>query len=79
MKAVWEGIAKKFNGLGLSGISMACAGLALVIASPQESLLQYALYLLMFNAVAYSLFIKCPAFEGQFNEVSRNDKKLYFS
>ncbi|WP_267865227.1 DUF3693 domain-containing protein, partial [Vibrio parahaemolyticus] len=25
---------KKFNGLGLSGISMACAGLALVIASP---------------------------------------------
>ncbi|ELA9342523.1 hypothetical protein QTV34_001806 [Vibrio parahaemolyticus] len=79
MKAVWEGIAKKFNGLGLSGISMACAGLALVIASPQESLLQCALYLLMFNAVAYLLFIKCPAFEGQFNEVSRNDKKLYFS
>ncbi|TOH06775.1 hypothetical protein CGI90_23565 [Vibrio parahaemolyticus] len=44
MKAVWEGIAKKFDGLGLSGISMACAGLALVIASPQESLLQCALY-----------------------------------
>ncbi|HBN6202225.1 TPA: hypothetical protein L3M66_000775 [Vibrio parahaemolyticus] len=39
MKAVWEGIAKKFNGLRLSGISMASAGLALVIASPQESLL----------------------------------------
>ncbi|EJG1681142.1 hypothetical protein BWH99_RS09390 [Vibrio parahaemolyticus] len=44
MKAVWEGIAKKFNGLGLSGISTACTGLALVIASPQESLLQCALY-----------------------------------
>ncbi|MBE4096653.1 hypothetical protein HJ106_10840 [Vibrio parahaemolyticus] len=39
MKAVWEGIAKKFNGLGLSSISMVCAGLALVIASPQEPLL----------------------------------------
>ncbi|HCZ9673273.1 TPA: hypothetical protein O4I60_004007, partial [Vibrio parahaemolyticus] len=39
IKAVWEGIAKKFNGLGLSGISMACTGLALVIASPQEPLL----------------------------------------
>ncbi|EJG1650333.1 hypothetical protein ABV436_001410 [Vibrio parahaemolyticus] len=39
MKAVWEGIAKKFNGLELSGISMACTGLAVVIASPQESLL----------------------------------------
>ncbi|EJG1927232.1 hypothetical protein BS045_RS20900 [Vibrio parahaemolyticus] len=45
MKAVWEGIAKKFNGLGLSGISMVCAGLALVISSPQEPLLQCALYL----------------------------------
>ncbi|HIF6101745.1 TPA: DUF3693 domain-containing protein [Vibrio parahaemolyticus] len=46
IKAVWEGIAKKFNGLGLSGISMACTGLALVIASPQESLLQCALCVL---------------------------------
>ncbi|HCE2171224.1 TPA: hypothetical protein NGT34_000069 [Vibrio parahaemolyticus] len=44
MKAVWEGTAKKFSGLGLSGISMACTGLALVIASPQEPLLQCALY-----------------------------------
>ncbi|HBC3386019.1 TPA: hypothetical protein KDX83_002140 [Vibrio parahaemolyticus] len=79
MKAVWEGTAKKFNGLGLSGISMACTGLALVITSPQEPLLQCALYLLMFNAVAYSIFIICSSFEGQFNEVSRNDKKLYFS
>ncbi|EGR3455370.1 hypothetical protein DMK83_18515 [Vibrio parahaemolyticus] len=68
-------MAKRFNGLGLSGISMVCAG----FASPQEPLLQCVLYLLMFNSVAYSLFIKCPAFEGQFNEVSRNDKKLYFS
>ncbi|QEL43567.1 hypothetical protein BSR23_025010 [Vibrio parahaemolyticus] len=46
MKAVWEGTTKKFNGLGLSGISMACTGLALVIASPQELLFQYALYVL---------------------------------
>ncbi|QIR99230.1 hypothetical protein FR741_08195 [Vibrio diabolicus] len=46
IKAVWEGIAKKFNGLGLSGISMACTGLALVIASPQEPLYQCALYVL---------------------------------
>ncbi|EGQ9459699.1 hypothetical protein F1K68_20925 [Vibrio parahaemolyticus] len=73
MKAVWEGIAKKFNGLGLSGISMACAGLALVIASPQESLLQCVLYLLMLNAIAYANSIKCLSFEGLFNEVSRND------
>ncbi|HCE4638728.1 TPA: DUF3693 domain-containing protein [Vibrio parahaemolyticus] len=44
IKAVWEGIAKKYNGLGLAGISMACGGLAMVISSPSESLLQYALY-----------------------------------
>ncbi|HHF3240692.1 TPA: DUF3693 domain-containing protein [Vibrio alginolyticus] len=46
IKAVWEGIAKKYNGLGLSSISMVCTGLALVIASPQEPLLQCALYVL---------------------------------
>ncbi|MGR5278812.1 DUF3693 domain-containing protein [Vibrio rotiferianus] len=44
IKAVWEGIAKKFNGLGLSGISMACTGLAVALTSPQESLYQCALY-----------------------------------
>ena len=46
IKAVWEGIAKKYNGLGLAGISMACGGLAMVISSPSEPLLQYALYVL---------------------------------
>ncbi len=46
IRCMWENIAKKFDGLGLSGISMACAGLALVIASPQEPLLQCALYVL---------------------------------
>ncbi|ENP8449395.1 hypothetical protein HJ199_14315 [Vibrio parahaemolyticus] len=73
MKAVWEGTAKKFNGLGLSGISMACTGLALVIASPQEPLSQCALCPLMLNSVAYYCPIKCLSFEGLFNEVSRND------
>ncbi len=52
---------------------MACAGLALVIASPLESSHQCALYLLMLNAIAYSYPIKCLSFEGLFNEVSRND------
>ncbi|CAH1531481.1 hypothetical protein THF1D04_30161 [Vibrio owensii] len=34
--------------------------------------------MLMFNAVACSLFIEYPAFEGQFNEVSRNDEDYIF-
>ncbi|HCE1697878.1 TPA: hypothetical protein NJ132_003228 [Vibrio parahaemolyticus] len=36
-------MAKKFDTLGLSSISITCAELALVIASPQEPLLQCAL------------------------------------
>ncbi|HCG7440324.1 hypothetical protein HJ144_16180 [Vibrio parahaemolyticus] len=66
-------MAKKFNGLGLSGISMACAGFAVVFTSPLEPPHQCALYLLMLNAIAYASPIKCLSFEGLFNEVSRND------
>jgi hypothetical protein len=46
IKAVWEGIAKKFNGLGLPSISMACAGFAVAFSSPVESLQQFALCIL---------------------------------
>ncbi|MGY6515372.1 DUF3693 domain-containing protein [Vibrio parahaemolyticus] len=66
-------MAKKFDRLGLSSISITCAELTLVIASPKESLYQCALWALMLNAIAYAYPIKCLSFEGQFNEVSRND------
>ncbi|EOV8094447.1 DUF3693 domain-containing protein, partial [Vibrio parahaemolyticus] len=33
MKAVWKGIAKKFDGLRISGFSMVCAGFAVVFTS----------------------------------------------
>ncbi|WP_417507824.1 DUF3693 domain-containing protein [Marinomonas gallaica] len=46
IKSMWESIAKKYNGLGLSGISMAAAGLAVVISSPVRSSIQCALYVL---------------------------------
>ena len=46
IRGMWENIAKKYNGLGLAGISMACGGLAMVISSPSEPLLQCALYVL---------------------------------
>ncbi|EHY0932385.1 hypothetical protein C1S86_21030 [Vibrio parahaemolyticus] len=46
MKAVWKGISKKFDWLGISRFSMVCAGLALVIASPKEPLYQCALCIL---------------------------------
>ncbi|HGS5088989.1 TPA: DUF3693 domain-containing protein [Vibrio parahaemolyticus] len=66
-------MSKKFDRLGLPSISITCAELTLVIASPQEPLYQCALYLLMLNAIAYVSSIKCLSFEGLFNEVSRND------
>ncbi len=46
IRGMWENIAKKYNGLGLTGISMACGGLAMVISSPSEPLLQCALCIL---------------------------------
>ncbi|MFN1651150.1 DUF3693 domain-containing protein [Vibrio rotiferianus] len=46
IRGMWENIAKKYNGLGLTGISMACGGLVMVISSPSESLLQCALCIL---------------------------------
>ncbi len=42
----WASIAKKFNGLGLSSISMVCGGLALVISSPAKALSQCVLSIL---------------------------------
>ncbi|WP_347364185.1 DUF3693 domain-containing protein [Vibrio vulnificus] len=42
----WANIAKKYNGLGLRGISMACGGLAMWIGSPTEALAKCALCIL---------------------------------
>ncbi|MCY9803354.1 DUF3693 domain-containing protein [Vibrio scophthalmi] len=42
----WAAIAKKFNGLGLSSISMASGALALVFYTPKEALAQCALCIL---------------------------------
>lgn len=38
IKAVWESMAKKFNGLGLQGITMACGGFALWMMQTKEAL-----------------------------------------
>ncbi|ELN6932060.1 hypothetical protein RZY48_001441 [Vibrio navarrensis] len=46
IKAYWERIAKKYNGLGLTGISIACGALALLISDPVMPLSQCVLYIL---------------------------------
>ncbi|HGF3740168.1 TPA: DUF3693 domain-containing protein [Vibrio parahaemolyticus] len=76
-------MAKKFEILGLSSISITCAELALVIASPQEPLHQCALCDVMYNynyndkSISYG--IEYAFFENVKNEVPRNDKKLCIS
>ncbi|MFV8462081.1 DUF3693 domain-containing protein [Vibrio campbellii] len=37
-QTLWNSIAKKYNGLGLTSISMTCAGLALMAATPNKAL-----------------------------------------
>ncbi|HGV9306389.1 DUF3693 domain-containing protein [Vibrio sp. LQ2] len=46
IKAYWERIAKKYNGLGLQGLSMALGGLMLYAVQLKELLLQCALCIL---------------------------------
>ena len=46
IRGMWENIAKKYNGLGFAGISMACAGFAVAFSSPMGSSIQCALYVL---------------------------------
>ncbi len=45
-QALWANIAKKFNGRGLQGISMACGGLVMWIGSPSEAIAKCALCIL---------------------------------
>ncbi|MBY8245420.1 hypothetical protein KW524_14860 [Vibrio fluvialis] len=43
IKALWESMAKKYNGLGLQGLSMAVGSLALYATEAKASLYQCAL------------------------------------
>ncbi len=45
-QALWANIAKKYNGLGLRGISMICGGLAMWIGSPVDVMAKCALCIL---------------------------------
>lgn len=81
-QTLWNNIAKKYNGLGLQKLSLAISGLAFWIGHPTEAIAKCALCELMFNGTGITkkyIFINSLIFERDVNEVSRNDKKLYFS
>ncbi|MGF1711013.1 DUF3693 domain-containing protein [Vibrio kagoshimensis] len=46
IKQLWEHIAKKYNGLGFSGISTACGGFALWMMQAKEAVSQCVLCIL---------------------------------
>ncbi|ENM5788814.1 hypothetical protein V4V45_000637 [Vibrio mimicus] len=46
IKAYWERIAKKYNGLGLQGLSMACGALVLSYDAHSEAIFNCALCIL---------------------------------
>ncbi|EJL6630019.1 hypothetical protein NMS34_003463 [Vibrio cholerae] len=79
IKALWESIAKKQNGLGLRTISMLCGGLAVSMSQVNELLLQCTLRLLMVNVAINSNAYKTSAFGSFINESKRNDKEFCFS
>lgn len=79
IKALWESIAKKQNGLGLRTISMLCGGLAVSISRFNELISQCVLGLLMVNVAINSNAYKTSAFGSFINESKRNDKEFCFS
>lgn len=79
IKALWESIAKKQNGLGLRTISMLWGGLAVSISQFNELISQCVLGLLMVNVAINSNAYKTSAFGSFINESKRNDKEFCFS
>ncbi|MDC8110026.1 DUF3693 domain-containing protein [Vibrio sp. CCUG 15886] len=67
------------DGLSLSGISIACGGLAMWIGSPAEALAKCALCGLMLSVEYINGAYETSRFRSFINEVLRNDKKLCFS
>lgn len=78
-KAYWERIAKKYNGLGLQGLSMALGGLMLYAVQLKELLLQYALCVIMYNSWVHITFGNNTPFRSIDSEVSRDEQELHFS
>ncbi len=74
-QTLWHNIGKKFNGLGLSSISMVCGLLALT----NLVMSKFALYRVMLNDVSYQLHIQPFNYKVVYDALSENDKELRFS
>lgn len=74
-QTLWHSIGKKFNGLGLSSISMVCGAFALTILEQAKC----ALCDVMLNNVSYRLHIHPFDYQGIYDELSKNEQELRFS
>lgn len=73
VKALWEGIAKKYNGLGLSSISMALAVFGIAQYQSIERSFNYALGCVMLNVVYISMSYESLIIRRFIDEIQRND------
>lgn len=79
VKAVWENIAKKYNGLGLSSISMSCGIVAVLFSSHVDAVTKCALCKVKVSARSILCQVIYNSLRSYIDEVSRNDQKLHFS
>ncbi|MCG6365044.1 DUF3693 domain-containing protein [Vibrio fluvialis] len=79
IKALWERMAKKYNRLGLQGLSMAVGSLALYATEVKASLLQPPPCVIMYNPWVHITFGNNTPFRSIDSEVSRDDQELHFS
>jgi len=78
-QALWANIAKRYNGRGLHGISIACGGLIMWIGSPADAITKCALCEFMLNNVSYRLHIQPFDHKGLYDQLSKNEQELRFS
>lgn len=77
-QTLWKSVAKKFNGLGLSSISMSCGALVLTKLEAAKCVL-CGVMVNHFSDKTISYRIEYATFENVKNEIPRNDKKLCVS
>lgn len=72
-QALWANIAKKYNGLGLSTISMICGFFALWIGDLKIAIAKCALCDVMLNKVSYDLHIEPFEYRVLYNALQKDE------
>lgn len=79
IRGIWEELAKKYNGLGLSRFSMICGALVLWMSDIKVAIAKCALCEIMLNSVSYQLHIESFNHKELYDALSKNEQELHFS